>query len=93
MGTPGNQKQCEYFLIGSAVRSSMPVEQTYKRETLHHYLFGIHTRACNLSSLGLSNICAQSGHSMSVAFVDNTWVFFARKFSPFQGVANVESSS
>ena len=45
------------------------------------------------SSLGLSNGCAQSGHSTSVAFADNVSIFFARKFSPFQGVANVKSNS
>jgi hypothetical protein len=71
----------------------MLVEQIYKTGNTAPFLFGIHARACNLSSLGLSNSCAQSDYFVSVVFIDNTWVFFARKFSPFQGVANVESNS
>jgi hypothetical protein len=35
----------------------------------------VHARACNLSSLGLSNICAQGGYCLSVAFEGNARFF------------------
>jgi hypothetical protein len=41
-----------------------------------------HAHACNLSSLGLSNTCAQSGYCLSVVFVDNVWFFFVCESVP-----------
>jgi hypothetical protein len=41
--------------------------------------------ACNLSAPGLSNSCAQNGHSMTVVFADSVWGLFLRTNSrPFK---------
>jgi hypothetical protein len=42
----------------------------------------VHAHACNLSSLGLSNICAQGGYCLSVAFEGNARFFFVCESMP-----------
>jgi hypothetical protein len=42
----------------------------------------VHAHACNLSSLGLSNICAHGGYCLSVAFEGNARFFFVCESMP-----------
>src|ERR1700733_8256871 len=66
--------------------------QTGRKNCIINFLEA-HAHACNLSSLGLSNICAQGGYCLSVAFEGNARFFFVCESMPSKGVENVESNS